>query len=278
MLLLMSALSSATPAVSAAQATVALPSLQPVVLGAKKKGGKKKKKPQWVNDWFITPGGGGQVYSNGSTTTTTVTVGGEAGLSYKYINTPLPRWSGRSRVGVTYIASAADGATAEGFDVRAGSFIGPTWKNVGLQVGPDFFYNQWTYRAVDLKPTFGAEFPVTVSAGIDQAQLYVGVSPAWVDTASRRVDWDTVDSQLPGIGHEFRYVGGIHGVLAGVALNAQYEYRITAVGPVQGVMLSAQVDGATLWDIISQTQEETQGTGGSQDSGGGGNSGGGISK
>ena len=44
MLLLMSALSSATPAVSAAQATVALPSLQPVVLGAKKKGGKKKKK------------------------------------------------------------------------------------------------------------------------------------------------------------------------------------------------------------------------------------------
>ncbi|MFT5582906.1 MAG: hypothetical protein ACI9VR_000483 [Cognaticolwellia sp.] len=268
MLLLMSALASATPAVLTGP-TAALPALQPVVLGAKKKGGKKKKKkkkPQWVNDWYVTPGGGGQVYSNGSTTTTTVTVGGEAGLSYEYINTPLPRWSGRSRVGVTTIASAANGASATGFDVRAGSFIGPAWKNVGIQGGPDFFYNQWTYRSVELDPTFGAELPVTVSAGIDQARVYVGVSPAWVDTASRRVDWATVDSQLPGFGHEFRYVGGINGVLAGVALNAQYEYRITAVGPVQSVMLSAQVDGATLWDIISQTQGGTQDT---EDQGGG---------
>ena len=266
MLLLMSALASATPS-----ATAALPTLQPVILGAKKKGGKKKKKPQWVNDWYVTPGGGGQVYSNGSTTTTTVTVGGEAGVTYKYINTPLPRWSGRSRVGVTYIASAADGAKAEGLDVRVGSFIGPAWKNVGIQAGPDIFYNQWTYRAVELDPTFGAELPVTLSAGVDQAKIYVGVSPAWVDTASRRVDWDTVDSKLPGFGHEFSYVGGINGTLAGVALNAQYEYRITAAGPIQGVMLSAQVDGATVWDIINQTQGGAGSSGGTSDESGVGN-------
>lgn len=263
MLLLMSTLA------NAAAPTAVLPPLEPVVLGAKKKGGKKKKKPQWVSDWYVTPGGGGQVYNNGTTTTTTVTVGGEAGLSYKYINTPLPRWSGRSRIGVTYIASAADGAKADGLDLRAGSFIGPSWKNAGVQFGPDFFYNQWTYRAVELDPTFGAELPVTVSAGIDQLQVYAGVSPAWVSTASRRVDWATVDTQLPGIGHEFSYIGGVNGTLGGVQLNGQYEYRITAAGPLQSAMISAQVDGATVWDILNQTQGGGN-TGGSGNTGGDG--------
>lgn len=239
--------------------------LERYVLGAKKGGKKKKnKKPHWQSDWYVTPGGGAGVFNNNGTTTTTVNVGGEAGLSYAYVNTPLPRWSGRSRVGVNYIVSASDGAQAEGLDVRAGTFIGPSWKTVGIQAGPDFFYNSWKYRTVELDPTFGAELPVTVHASLAQVQAYAGVSPAWVDTESRRVDWDTVDTQLPGVGHEFTYLAGITGVVGGVNLNAQYSYRITAGGPQQMAMVSAQVTGATVWDLLEGVNggELPTGTGG----------------
>ncbi|MED5374553.1 MAG: hypothetical protein VX899_26285 [Myxococcota bacterium] len=257
----LSLLSLLTPVASADSPSLSSPmpisptavTLDRYVLAAKKKGAKKKK-PHWESDWYVTPGGGAQVFNSGGTTTTTVNVGGEAGLAYSYVNTPLPRWSGKSRVAANYIVSASDGANAEGLDVRAGTFIGPSWKTVGVQAGPDLFYNSWTYRSVELEPTFGAELPVTVHAQLNQVQAYAGVSPAWVDTKSRRVDWDTVDSPLPGIGHEFTYLAGITGVIGGVSLNGQYSYRITAAGPQQTAMVSAQVSGATVWDLIESMQ------------------------
>jgi hypothetical protein len=252
-----------------AQEPVALPPLLPPPTlaqqqNAKGKGKRKKKKyPYWDHDPFITPGGGIQVVGANGNTTTAVTVGGQAGVDSVYMQSKAwPRVGGTSRLGVTYLATDTSNGNSEGLDVRAGSFWGPRWQKASVQIGPDLFYNQWSYGQDKLDPTYGVELPVTAELslfGTPGLRLWGGVAPAWVSEESRRVDWQNSDATLPGIGHEFTYMAGASGVLQGVSINANYQYRITALGPQQTVFVGAQVSGGNLWDLVEAAQDAQNG-------------------
>lgn len=231
--------------------------------------GKKKAQkqgPHWQTDYYLQPGGGVQVYTQNGQTSTVASIGGDAGVTYAYVNAGLPRWEGYSRLHGEVMAS---GDTSQGLELRAGSFIGPSWKVLGLRTGLDLFWNRWTYGSTVLDPSLGAEVPVIASADLQKVTIYGGVAAAWLQEPSRRVDWST--QALPGFGHEFAYLIGASGRIAGVRVGLQGQYRITAAGPITSGTLSAGVDSGTLGDIL---EVFGQGSGGSGGSGGGSNEGG----
>lgn len=227
-------------------------------------GGKKKKQqkqgPHWQTDYYLQPGGGVQVYGQNGQTTTVATVGDDAEVTYAYVNAGLPRWQGYSRVRGQVMAS---GDSSQGLELRAGSFIGPQWKVLGLTSGLDVFWNRWTYGSQVLDPSLGAEVPVLASADLGKVDVYAGVAAAWLQEESRRVDWE--QENLPGFGHEFAYMVGASGRIAGVRVGLNAQYRITAAGPVTSGGLTAGVDSGTLGDIL---EIFGQGSGGSSGDGG----------
>lgn len=221
--------------------------LQQAARGAKNKGkGKatRKNKPHWETDYFLQPQGGVNIHSQNGESSTVATVGGQAGIEYAYVNAGTPQWRGRTRLGAAF--QATDGGA--GNDLRLGSFMGPHWKTWGLESGVDVFRNQWTYGATELPVSFGAEVPVVARLHVKQLSGHAGVSSSWLQDETRRVDWS--QQKVPGFGHEFAYLAGIGGTIAGVGLGANAEYRVTAGGPVSTFTLNASVDGATFNDIF----------------------------
>jgi hypothetical protein len=156
--------------------------------GGKKSGGKNNggidvppgpQIPGWRTEYYIQPGAGVRLYQNGSGDTKTLaTLGGEAGLTYRQKGKDLPKLVGRTRLSGEVMAT---GDLDKGLDVRAGSFIGPQWKNLGLQAGPDLFYNQWTFGSQVLDPSIGLEIPVTATLSGEKLTAFAGVSPALPD-------------------------------------------------------------------------------------------------
>ncbi|MCB9763494.1 MAG: hypothetical protein H6739_27250 [Alphaproteobacteria bacterium] len=240
-----------------------------------KQGGKKgakNKKPHWESEPYIQPGGGLRIYKSSGSTQTVATLGGQLGYQYKYVNAGLPQWRGRTRAQGEVLAS---GDTDAGLELRVGSFMGPHWKYIGAESGLDLLWNRWTYGDQVLAPSLGAEVPVRAVFGTKDVSGYAGVASSFFLDESRRVDWSTVD--VPGFGHEFAYQGGVSGRVLGVVVGGTAEYRITAAGPVSTFMLTAQVDGTTIQDIIDRMGGVEVGNGdtGSGSGGDGSNQGGG---
>ncbi|MCB9744212.1 MAG: hypothetical protein H6740_16560, partial [Alphaproteobacteria bacterium] len=184
---------------------------------------------------------------------------GVVGYSYRYVNAGWPQWRGRTRVSGDVLAS---GDTSQGLEVRGGTFMGPHWKLAGVEGGLDVFWNRWTYGDQVLAPSLGAEVPVRLMAHKDGVSGYVGVAAAWLQDESRRVDWST--TSVPGFGHEFAYMAGASGTVAGVRLGLQGEYRVTAAGPVSTAMASASVDATTLQELIDLMRGGTGGSSGTK--------------
>lgn len=191
----------------------------------------KKKEPEWQGEWYFQPSVGGGVFSSGGSAVASASIGGQAGYKYRLVNTPAPLWSGRTRAAASYQTNSNG---LQGLDVRVGSFIGPSWDDFGLSAGPDLFWNQALGGGIDLQPTTGLEFPLTASYNPKPINLSLGVSPAWLSNESRRVDWDTTESALPGFGHEFTYSAGLSMNLGEYRVSAGYSYRIVASGIQQG--------------------------------------------
>jgi hypothetical protein len=215
--------------------------------------------PGWRTEYYIQPGAGVRLYQNGAGETKTLaTFGGEAGLSYRQKGKDLPKMVGRTRLSGEVMAT---GDLDKGLDVRAGSFIGPQWKNLGVQAGPDLFYNQWTFGSQVLDPSIGVEIPVTATLSGEKLTAFAGVSPAYLMNEDRRVDWDK--ETLPGFGHEFTYMGGLTGRFNGLKLSAQVQYRITAAGPIPSFSVNAGANSEGIQQIL-----EIFGVGGGSSSGG----------
>jgi hypothetical protein len=107
-----------------------------------------------------------------------VSLGAEAGIKYQQ-KKPDPVFFGKTRVQGSYIF----GAGISGYDVRLGSFFGPFHKVVGLQAGPDVFYNELVVDlgdgATGLFATPGMDFPITGLFDLGVFNAYAGVAPGW---------------------------------------------------------------------------------------------------
>lgn len=229
---------------------------RPVLAEAKGKGGGGKasggkQQAAWRTEPYVEPAAGVRIYSQNGQSNTLATLGGQAGMLYRGPARPLPQWRGDARVQVEFLAGAASTQTldtSQSMELRAGNFIGPHWKTVGVESGLDLLWNRWTYGTQVLDPSWGVELPLTLQFHQKALNGYVGVATTYMNEPSRRVDWS--QQSVPGVGHEFAYRAGAGGTVAGVDLTLQAEYRITAAGPVPSVFVSARVDGTTINDIF----------------------------
>lgn len=240
------------------------PAVYPAAKGKKGKKGKKKG-PHWEKDFYVRPQGGARVYKNSSgTSTSLVTVGGEAGYAYDFVGGQPPWWGGHTRAAIDYVAAN----DSSGYDLRVGSFFGPTGKLLDASAGLDAFYNTWKYGNQTLPESWGVELPVTLGLHQERFWIQVGGAVAYLDNPARRVDWSKED--VPGIGHEMAAFASAGGRMEGVDVGAQYEWRMTAIGPVQEVGAFVTVSGAgiqDLWDLIGDSDSDSGG-GGKKSSGG----------
>ena len=107
-----------------------------------------------------------------------LSLGAEAGLKYQQKKSD-PVYFGKTRAQGAYTF----GAGISGYDVRVGSFFGPFHKVVGLQAGPDIFYNELVVDLGDgqtgLFATPGMDFPITGLFDLGVFNAYAGIAPGW---------------------------------------------------------------------------------------------------
>lgn len=187
---------------------------------------KKAKQPEWRTRPYLQPIGGASSFSDGQTTTSSVYVGGQAGLMYRQVHKPFPRLKGNARLQGAYSFNSND---VRGIDLRIGNFLGPQWKHVGIQTGPDLFRSSYQYGDVTLAPTGGLAWPAIVTGRMKQVSVYGGAEPAWyLGDARPGVDWSKTDSV--GLGDEFSWLAGAGLSLGKVRVGIDYRRRTTAFG------------------------------------------------
>ncbi len=137
--------------------------------------------------WYVDPILGGGVVSVNGTAYAQANAGLQGGFRRRYKGGDIP-WLNHTRargVGTYGITSGSLGA-----DLRVGSFIGPAWKRVVLQHGPDLWYSG--YGAVG-----APDYRLGWSPGLDlyngvrfkvSKGLFLGgeVVPGWAFSAARR--------------------------------------------------------------------------------------------
>jgi hypothetical protein len=154
-----------------------------------------------------------------------VSLGAEAGLNYQQEKND-PVMFGKTRVRGAYTI----GAGISGYDVRLGSFFGPFHKVVGIQAGPDVFYNQLSVEVVggeaELFATPGMDFPITGLFDVKVFDAYVGVSPGWYFSGERE--------NLNGAMGQLSYYMGAGLNLSKLRLNLGWSRTMTAYGDQDG--------------------------------------------
>ena len=164
-----------------------------------------------------------------------VSLGGTAGLRYWQKGNPTPTWRGTFRGQAAYLVGAGSG-----MEVRVGNFIGPWWKMIGVSVGPDLFWNQYTWGSVTLEPTTGVGLPVMTTVGVKQFSVFGGVEPAWYISSERDpVDWSETDAF--GFGHEFSKTAGVSLNLPLFRVGVYVTERTTSLGKQVGYGLSLKL-------------------------------------
>ncbi len=156
----------------------------------------------------------------------TIRTGLAVGFTYPVGET----WNGRSRVEGMWL-QAADGT---GRDVRAGTFIG--WRNAagGFEIGLDLIQNRYDLRDLKLHDSMGLEVPVRVFLGPEFVHGIVGISPALLQHAERRVDWS--QAQLPvGFGHEFGWQVGVGSQIRKTRVAVVYSQRQVSGDVIEGL-------------------------------------------
>lgn len=203
-----------------------------------RKGRRKGKKEGWKQRFYARPMLAGSSFTTpDGETNTALGIGGEGGLRYWEVNKPFPRLRGRTRATVEYMMSV--GTT--GMGVKAGSFLGPAWKNFALESGLDVSWDRYEWGDVRMDPTIGAGIPLIASAGVKGLSVYAGLQPSWVNNEARVVDWS--ETEEFGFGHEFStFVGGAIGI-DDMSLSIGYSRRVTVFGIQQGYGISANIRG-----------------------------------
>ncbi|HJN73190.1 MAG TPA: hypothetical protein QGF58_04560 [Myxococcota bacterium] len=151
-------------------------------------------------------------------------IGLEAGVTYADLQTIL---AGKSRTRGTLLLGG-------GYDVRAGTFVGPVTEYWSVLGGGDVFYNE--YRFVGLPASPGIDFPIVATVGPQEIYALGGITTTWLANPARRVDWDR--NQYFGVGHEFEYRLGMMVTAGRFHFGLSWSRRIMATGPNDGFGLT----------------------------------------
>ena len=189
--------------------------------------GSWNKKPYW------NPVVGGYAFNYEGQALYGLNLGAEVGLRYKQRGKP-PKLVGRTRALGVYTL----GTDVGGYEVRLGSFMGPWLGVFGVETGPDFIYNQYTYQGFDIGDSLGVYVPLPQARmSFKVVQFNAGLGPVWYFDESRvPVDWDDADGF--GFGHEFRYNASAFLKLPVIGFGASWSKRITGYGTDDFVGLS----------------------------------------
>jgi hypothetical protein len=193
--------------------------------------------PEWQTRTWVQPAAGANVFGANGDSVSAATIGARAGLDYWETGRGWPKIRGTTRVAFDYMITSQQ---ASGWEARVGSFAGPTWKHVGLSVGPDFFINQWTFGGVTLPQAAGVSAPVIVNGQYEMLGAYAGVEPAWYFSGDREgADWDELGK--PGIGDEFALLAGVSARVKSLTVGAHWRKNTTAYGENTSFGISANV-------------------------------------
>ena len=159
-------------------------------------------------------------------------VGGAAGVKYKTkqkgLARALPNVEGRTRVLGTYTL----GSEAVITDVHVGTFIGPKWGPLRLEVGADGI---WTQNEISVLPDKAQDsylsfaIPARAVFDIKLAKLELSAAPMYFVGGDRnKVDWST--KAINGIGHEMQYGISARAGLGPIGIGVSYGFRVTDYG------------------------------------------------
>jgi hypothetical protein len=186
---------------------------------------------EWHPRPFVRPHVELLLYDDGSGTEPIVDLGAEAGVRYAQERAALPTWAGRTRIAGSY-GIGVPGVRA--WDYRAGSFLGPVFRVLGLESGLDVFNNELTVDGAGLQPSIGIDVPLRATLDFEVPSVWAGIGTAYLFDPDRRVDWS--ERAAFGFGHEFEYLFGA-GLDLGVHLSAQYTHRVVATGDARTIVV-----------------------------------------
>jgi hypothetical protein len=202
----------------------------------KKKGGGNKKgggKPHWETEPYIKPAGAASIYTAGDETFYSVGLGAEAGLKHRQVGKPAPQLFGNARVRGTYYI----GTGVEGPEVRVGEMLGPWYKIVGAQTGPDVFWRNFTYNDVQTEPVTGLAWPVIGLFGVKSFGAYAGLEPSWYVSGEPEVPAGIEEQDVP-FGHEFAWLAGANVSASKLRVGVSWQKRFTPFGEEQSIGVS----------------------------------------
>jgi hypothetical protein len=126
-----------------------------------------------------------------------------------------------------------------GSETRAGTFLGVRRTLIGLEVGVDFFRNDYLGEEISLVDSLGVDVPLTVKIGPKLLQGVATVAPAFGMDPERRVDWTTTSAF--GIGDEFEWAVGVELGLPIVGVSVSYKERIVADAQIRSLQFGLEL-------------------------------------
>jgi len=189
----------------------------------------KKDKTRWKVRPHVDPTINLHTFSTETNTYYGANVGGSVGARYQQKKNGF-RWQGLTRA--SYVQTW--GPNVSGQDIRVGSFMGPWWRVVGLQVGPDVFYNAYDNPGVEIPEVIGLATPASATVDLKVVNLHASVAPSFYLSGDREgVNWER--QEFPGFGDEFTYTVGAGLDLWVVGFGLSYTRRITSFGDESSV-------------------------------------------
>ncbi|MBM76665.1 MAG: hypothetical protein CMK59_14760 [Proteobacteria bacterium] len=159
-------------------------------------------------------------------------VGAAAGVKYKSkqkgLARALPNLMGKTRVLGTYTL----GSEAVITDVHVGTFIGPKFGPLKLEIGADGIWTQTQISGLPTKatdPYMSFAIPARAIFDIKVAKLELSAAPMYFLGGERaKVDW--TNQAVKGIGHEMQYGISARAGLGPIGVGLSYGFRVTEYG------------------------------------------------
>ncbi|MEZ4317036.1 MAG: hypothetical protein R3F61_06020 [Myxococcota bacterium] len=196
----------------------------------------------WESKWYGRPRGNLRAVSVNGVTSAQAVLGAEGGIRYDHA--PILGRGKKLRRGPSDLVGRTRlqgdvlyGITSSsfGYDVRLGSFIGPTSRYVTYQVGPDLWGNGYgTDTSLDYHLPFslGIDLSNTVIFHIDRSvSAQVGVTPGWAFDRDRQTGGIGPFHELSGFA-TVTIQAGTFGFVVG------YQRVYNAAGVTDGLILS----------------------------------------
>ena len=197
----------------------------------------------WVSEWYGRPRGNVRAVSVNGVSAAQAILGAEGGL--RTTHSPIlgrgktarrgpPDLLGRSRLQGDVLYGLTTNSI--GYDIRLGSFIGPTSKYITYQIGPDLWGNAYgSEQSLDywLPFSLGVSVPSTVIFHVDRSvDATIGLSPGWAFDKDR---------QGGGFGpfHELSGYATISVRTGNFSFVVGYQRFYNAAGVTDGLILSA---------------------------------------